>query len=99
MPSKVRELFILSIATLHIPLSPTQHGYRVHHSTTTLLTYLMQHVLDGIKTIHPIYCTLLITININVVFNATPSLLLTDKIYNTSHDTRCWLANYLTGRQ
>ncbi|WP_435331504.1 reverse transcriptase domain-containing protein, partial [Klebsiella pneumoniae] len=99
-PSKVVERLIIRITTPHIPLSPTQHGYRPHHSTTTLLTNLTQKIHDGINSRKP-QRTLLITIDISKAFDAISRPLLTNKIYNTTlhNNTKRWLANYLTGRQ
>ena len=100
-PSKVVERLILKITTPHIPLSPTQHGFRPHHSTTTLLTDLTQRTLDGFNEPLPHRRTLLLTIDISKAFDAIPRLLLTNKIYNTTlhNNTKRWLANYLTSRQ
>ena len=100
-PSKVVERLLLRKITPHIPLSPTQHGYRQNHSTTTLLTNLTQKVNDGINSRNPPHRTLLITIDISKAFDAIPRTLLINKIYNTTlhNNTKRWLANYLSGRQ
>ena len=100
-PSKVVERLILLKTTPHIPLSPTQHGYRPHHSTTTLLTNLTQKVQDSINSRRPPHRTLLITIDISKAFDAISRPLLINKIYNTTlhNNTKRWLANYLTDRQ
>lgn len=100
-PSKVLERLILNKTTPYIPLSPTQHGYRPNHSTTTLLTNLTQKVQDGINSRRPPHRTLLITIDISKAFDAIPRPLLINKIYNTTlhNNTKRWLANYLSGRQ
>ena len=100
-PSKVVERLILLKTAPHIPLSPTQHGYRQHHSTTTLLTNLTQRVQDGINTRSPPKRTLLTTIDISKAFDAISRPLLTNKIFSTTlhNNTKRWLANYLAGRQ
>ena len=100
-PSKIVERLILNITTPHIPLSPTQHGFRAHHSTTTLLTNLTQSAKDGINSRRPPKRTLLLTLDISKAFDAVPRTLLTNKIFNTTlhNNSKRWLANYLTGRQ
>ena len=100
-PSKVMERLLLHKITPHIPLSPTQHGYRPNHSTTTLLTNLTQTVQDGINSRRPPHRTLLVTIDISKAFDAISRPLLINKIYNTTlhNNTKRWLANYLSGRQ
>ena len=100
-PVKILERLVLTNITPHIPLSPTQHGFRTLHSTTTLLTSLTQTTLEGLNTPKPAHRTLLATIDISKAFDTVPRTLLTQKIFNTNiHiNYKKWLANYLTGRQ
>ncbi|KAF2368698.1 Reverse transcriptase domain [Trinorchestia longiramus] len=98
-PSKVVERLILKVTTPHKPLSPTQHGYRPHHSTITLLTNIAQNMQD-INSRKPAKRTLLLTIDISEAFDVIPRYHLIKKIYNTElHNTKRWFANYLSGRQ
>ena len=100
-PSKITERLILNKITPHVPLAPSQHGFRTLHSTSTLLTNLTQHASDGINSAKPAHRTLLTTIDISKAFDAIPRRKLITKIYNTNmeNNTKRWLANYLTGRQ
>ncbi|KAF2345304.1 Reverse transcriptase domain, partial [Trinorchestia longiramus] len=70
--SKVVERLILNVTTPHVPLSPTQHGYRPHHSTTTLHTKIAQSMQDNINSRKPAKRTLLLTIDISKPFDAIP---------------------------
>ena len=99
-PLKILERLVLTNITPHIPLSPTQHGFRAHHSTTTLLTTLTQHIHEGLNTPKPAHRTMLATIDISKAFDTVPRTLLIQKIYNTNIDIyhKRWLANFLTGR-
>ena len=99
-PSKITERLILDKITPHIPLAQSQHGFRALHSTSTLLTNLTQHTIDGICR-KPSQRTILTTIDISKAFDAIPRRRLITKINNTNmeNNTKRWLANYLTGRQ
>ena len=99
-PIKILERLILTNITPHIPLSPSQHGFRALHSTTTLLTSLTQTTLEGLNTPKPALRTLLATIDISKAFDTVPRTLLINKIFDTDiHiNIKKWLANYLTGR-
>ena len=44
-PSKIRERLFLNKIYKHIPLDNSQHGFRLLHSTITLLTIMTQHIL------------------------------------------------------
>jgi len=85
-PLKIPERLVLTNITPHIPLSPTQHGFRAHHSTTTLLTTLTPHIHEGLNTPKPAHRTLLAKIDISKAFNTVPRTLLTQKINNTNID-------------
>ena len=88
---------MLNIVTPHIPLLPSQHGFRPNHSTNTLLTQMTQNMLEGFNHKR----TLFITIDISKVFDATPRHELINKIYNTNmhNNSKRWLANYLSDRK
>ncbi|KAF2345759.1 Reverse transcriptase domain [Trinorchestia longiramus] len=99
-PSNVVERLILKVATQHIPLSSTQHGYRPHHSPITLLTNIEQNMQDNINSRRPVKRTLLLTMDISKAFDAIARYPVINKIYNTElHNIKIWLANYLSGRQ
>ncbi|KAF2365318.1 Reverse transcriptase domain [Trinorchestia longiramus] len=97
------ERLVLKVATQHIPLSPTLHGYRPHHSTTMLLTNMAQNLQDNINSRRPAKRTLLLTIAISKAFDTIDisKAFLIKKIYNTEsqNNTKRWLANYLSGKQ
>ena len=99
-PVKILERLVLNTISPHIPLSPSQHGFRAQHSTTTLLATLTQYIQEGMNAPRPAYRTLLATIDISKAFDTIPRTLLIQKIFNTDIDmyTKKWLANYLTGR-
>ena len=99
-PSKITERLILTLLHNHIPLAPTQHGFRPLHSTNTLLTDLTQHVYEGINSKIPPQRSLLITLDISKAFDAIPRFRLTEKLYDSGalNNTKRWVANYLSGR-
>ena len=99
-PSKILERLVLDNISPHIPLSPSQHGFRSGHSTTTLLTQLSQTALEGLNTPKPAYRSILVTIDISKAFDTVPRHLLINKILNTHiHPSfKKWLANFLSGR-
>ena len=51
------------------PLSPTQHGFRAKHSTTTFLTTLTQHIHERLNAPKLAHRTLLARINIIKAFD------------------------------
>ena len=99
-PLKIIERLVLTNITTHIPRSPTQHGFRAHHSTTALLTTLTQHIHEGLNIPKPAHRTLLATIDISRAFDTVLRTLLIQKTYKTNIDIyyKRWLANFLTDR-
>ena len=73
---------------------------RAHHSTSTLLIRLTQHIHEGLNTPKSAHRILLATIDIRKAFDTVPGTLLIQKIYNTNIDIYHirWLAISLTGR-
>ena len=67
-PSKILERLVLNNINPHIPLSPTQHGFRPHHSTSTLLTNLTQNITEGFNQPKPAPRTLIAAIDISKAF-------------------------------
>ena len=66
-----------------IPLSPSQHGFRQNHSTSTLLTNTSQHILNGFNQQKPPSRTVLVAIDINKAFDTVPRHILSQKILQT----------------
>ena len=81
-PSKILERQLLNNITTHINLSPSQHGFRSQHSTSTLLTNLTQTILEGLRSQKPAYWFLHAAIGISKAFNTVSRHLIT-KILNT----------------
>ena len=100
-PSKILERLVLNNINHHIPLSPSQHGFRPQHSTSTLLTNLTQTTLEGLNHSKPALRTLLVAIDISKAFDTVPRHILINKILNTHihNNYKKWLANLLTGRK
>ena len=98
---KMFQRLVLTDITPHIPLPPTQRGFRARHSATILLTAKLQHINEGLNAPNLLYRTMLATLVISKAFNAVPRARLLENIYNTNMDTRYkrWLGNYLTGRR
>ena len=84
-----------------LPTSYIQHGFMKEHSTTTLLTNLIQHILDGLNQNPPPKRTLLAMIDINKAFDTMPKHILQQKILNTTLHTndKKWLTNFLLDRR
>jgi len=99
-PSKILERLVLQDITPHIPLSPTQHGFRPQHSTSTLLTHMTQTIHEGLNDSKPAKRSILAAIDISKAFDTTPRHLLINKILNTHIQPhyKKWLANFLSGR-
>ena len=100
-PSKILERLVLEKISPHVPLSPTQHGFRPLHSTSTLLTSLTQSTLEGLNSSKPAFRTLLAAVDISKAFDTVPRHILIDKIIDTAlpPNYKKWLANFLSGRQ
>ena len=99
-PSKILERLVLNNISAHIPLAPSQHGFRSQHSTSTLLTNMTQTILEGLNTPKPAYRSLVAAIDISKAFDTVPRHLLIGKIINTDihPNFKKWLANFLSGR-
>ena len=61
-PSIILERLVVNINNPHIPLSPTEHGFRSHHCTSTLLTNLAQNITDGFNHHKPAHRILIATL-------------------------------------
>ncbi len=99
--SKIMERLILQNISPFVPLSPSQHGFRPLHSTTTHLSTLTQLILDGFNQRQPPLRTVLAAIDIHKAFDTVPRHILTDKILQTDMHTndKKWLTNFISGRQ
>ena len=91
------ERLVLNNINPHIPLSPTQQGFRTHHSTSTPLTNLTQNITEGFNQQKPAHRTLIATIDISKAFDTVPRHLLVQKIPNTDKylNFKKWLVNFL----
>jgi hypothetical protein len=100
-PSKILERLVLNRITPDIPLSPTQHGFRPLHSTTSLLANLTQTTLEGLNGKAPANRTVLAAVDISKAFDTVPRHKLIEKILDTTihPNLQKWLANFLSGRQ
>ena len=76
-PSKILERLVLYNITVHINLSPSQHGFRSQYSTSTLLTNLTQTIPEGLNSQKPACRSLLAAIH------TVPRHLVINKILNT----------------
>ncbi len=99
--SKVLERLVLSKTEPFIRLSPSQHGFRSLHSTSTLLTSLCQSTLEGLNHGKPALRSLVCAIDISKAFDTVPRYVLISKILRSGIPTpyRKWLANFVSGRQ
>ena len=99
--SKVLERLVLAKITPHLNLSPTQHGFRSQHSTSTLLTDLSQKILEGLNKNKPAQRSIVAAIDISKAFDTVPIPVLTSKILaaDLHPNYKKWLSNLITGRQ
>ena len=81
--------------------SPTQHGIRPQHSTTTLLCSLSQSVLEGFNNRKPATRSLVAAIHISKAFDRVPRYTLIGKILQSDVplNLKKWLANFISGRR
>lgn len=99
--AKVLERLVLSRITPYIPLSPSQHGFRPRHSTSTLLSSLSQSVLENLNARKPAPRTLLGAVDVSKAFDTVPRFVLISKILSTDLPSmyKKWLSNFVSGRQ
>ena len=99
--SKVLERLVLARAAPDLTFSPTQHGFRPLHSTTTLLTNLSQKILQGLNSRKPAPRAIVAAVDISKAFDTVPAPILISKIIATNlhPNLKKWLSNFLTGRQ
>ena len=99
--SKILERLVLNKITPLLPLSPTQHGFRALHSTTSLLTCLSQSILEGLNHGKPALRSLVAAIDLSKAFDTVPRYSLVSKLLDTDLPPYCkrWLANFVAGRQ
>ena len=67
---KILEKLVLTNVTPHIPLSLSQHGFRSHHSTTTLT----QHINEGLNTPKPAFDPVPRTLLIEKIYNTNKDI-------------------------
>ena len=100
-PSKILERLVLDRITPFLPLSPTQHGFRSLHSTSTLLTSLSQSILEGLNHGKPALRSLVAAIDLSKAFDTVSRYGLISKLLDTAlpPNYKKWLANFVSGRQ
>ena len=83
-----------------LPLSPTQHGFRTRHNTTTALLPLTHKVASGFNQPRPPHRTVTVSIDFSKAFDTVPhtKLLLALTQTTLQHNTVRWLSSYLRGR-
>ena len=83
-----------------IPISPTQHGYRPNHSTTTALLPLTHKVALGFNQPLPPDRTVTVAIDFSKAFDTVSHTKLIIALSQTTlqHNTVRWLSAYLRGR-
>ena len=91
-PSKILERLVP-----FLPLSSDRNGFRALHSTTTLLTSLMQRTLEGLKHSLPALRSLVAGIDISKAFDTVKRHVLISEILRTDMppNYKKWLANFL----
>ena len=96
---KVLERLLLPELAL-LPISPTQHGFRPNHSTTTALLPLTQHIARGFNQHLPPLRTLTMSIDFSKAFDMVNHTKLISSLINTPlrPNTVRWLSAYLYGR-
>ena len=99
--SKILERLVLAKITPDLTFSPTQHGFRSQHSTTTLLTNLSQKILQGLNNSKPAPRAIVAAVDISKAFDTVPIPILISKILATNlrPNYKKWLSNFITGRQ
>ena len=100
-PAKILERLVLDKIAPFIPTSPSQHGFKPLHSTTSLLTSLSQSILEGLNHSKPAPRSLVAAIDISKAFDTVPRYNLISKILDTDlhPNYKKWLANFISGRQ
>ena len=83
-----------------LPISPTQHGFRAQHSTTTALLPLVHKVALGFNQHRPPHRTVTVSIDFSKAFDTVTHTLLLASLSQTTlrHNTVRWLSAYLRGR-
>ena len=83
-----------------LPLSPTQHGFRTRHNTTTALIPLTHVVASGFNQPRPPHRTLTMAIDFSRAFDMVNHTKLITSLTQTTlpHNTVRWLSAYLRGR-
>ena len=99
--SKLLERCILPLLSPSLSPSPSQHGFRPAHSTTTALLPTATRVANGFNAPKPPLRTATIAIDISKAFDAVQHSLLLDAVCATDLHPNLvhWLACYLRGRQ
>lgn len=99
--SKTFEKLLLKRISPQAPISQHQHGFRQHHSTTTLLTSLSHDIQQGFNQNPPPLRTVLVAIDLNKAFDTTPRHILIKKILQSDFNVndKKWLANFLSNRR
>jgi hypothetical protein len=81
---KVLERLLLLYLHESLPTTPTQHGYKVMHSTTTPLLPLVTKIALGFNEPKPASRTATVSLDLSKVFDSVDHVLLIKQISNTS---------------
>ena len=99
--SKLLECCLLPLISPSLTVSPSQHGFRPCHSTSTALLPTTTQIASGFNAPKPPLRTATVAIDISKAFDAVQHPLLLDSICDTDLHPNLvyWLATYLRGRQ
>lgn len=99
--SKVLERLILPLLSPALAPSPSQHGFRSLHSTSSALLPTVTRIANGFNERKPPLRTATVAIDISKAFDAVQHSLLLNQICDTNLNSNLvhWLAAYLRGRQ
>ena len=98
--SKVLERLVLPRILPFMKPSPSQHGFRAGHSTTTHLTTLVNSITSGFNERKPPSRTVMVALDISKAFDSVPRFPLISMILKTSmhQNDKRYLSDFLSDR-